>query len=322
MVGVAGADFQQELLFAFGGGDPQITIAVLDGPVDRTHDCFRGARLAPLDTAAGARCADGHATAQGTHIASLIFGQPCSSVEGVAPLCRGLSVPIFGDDRPDCSQADLAQAIVMALDHGAHVIHISGGLFEGRRQPTAELSAAVAQCNDHNALIVAGAGRDGCASLLRRCGATNLLPVGAIDRHGRLIGGGDASLHEIGIAVPGARLIGAAREGGISERRGANYSAALIAGIAGLLLGAQTATGQAPDPAAAIEAILGSATPRLAARTDECQRAWIGRANVEAAAARLTGVIYDSAANSPFGLWHLAQTNPQSSVHAAFRPRA
>jgi subtilisin family serine protease len=168
MVGVVGADFQQEILFAFGGGDSQITIAVLDGPVDRTHDCFRGARLTPLETAAS-KGADGHATAQGTHIASLIFGQPCSSVEGVAPLCRGLSAPIFADDRPGCSQTELAEAIVMALDHGAHIIHVSGGLFEGRRQPTAELTAAVARCNDHNALIVAGAGRDGCASLLRRC---------------------------------------------------------------------------------------------------------------------------------------------------------
>jgi hypothetical protein len=268
------------------------------------------------------RCAEEFASAQGTHLASLIFGQPCSSVEGVAPLCRGLIAPIFSDDRPGCSQADLAQAIVMALDHGAHIIHISGGLFEGRRQPTAELSAAVAQCNDHNALIVAGAGRDGCANLLRRCGAANLLPVGAIDRYGRLIGGGDASLHEIGIAVPGARLIGAALEGGIGERRGANYAAALIAGIAGLLLGTQTAAGRAPDPGAAVEAILASATPRLAARADECQHAWIGRANVEAAAARLTGVICDSAATSPFGLWHRTQTNAQPSDHAGFRPRA
>ncbi|MBI5131659.1 MAG: S8 family serine peptidase [Rhodopseudomonas palustris] len=321
MVGVVGADFQREILFAFGGGDPLITIAVLDGPVDRTHDCFRGARLAPLETAAS-KSTDGHATAQGTHIASLIFGQPCSSVEGVAPLCRGLLAPIFSDDRLGCSQADLAQAMVQAVDHGAHILHISGGLFEGRRQPTAELIAAVAWCNQHDVLIVAGAGRDGCGNLLRRCGAANLLPVGAIDRHGRLIGGGDASLHDIGVAVPGANLIGAAREGGIGERRGANYAAGLIAGIAGLLLGAQTGNGQAPDPGAAVEAILGSATPRVAARAYECQRAWMGRANIEAAAARLTGVMHDTAAASPFGLWHRAQTSSQPSDHAAFRPRA
>ncbi|MGO3932242.1 S8 family serine peptidase [Rhodopseudomonas pseudopalustris] len=321
MVRVAGADFQKEVLFALGGGDSQINIAVLDGPVDRTHDCFRGARLVPLDTAA-AEGSDGRATAQGTHIASLIFGQPCSSVEGVAPLCRGLIAPIFSDDRLDCSQAELAQAITIALDHGAHIIQISGGLFGGPRQPTAELLDAVARCNADNALIVAGAGRDGCGSLLRRCGATNLLPVGAIDQHGRLIDGGDASLHEIGIAVPGANLIGAAPQGGIDSRRGANYAAALIAGIAGLLLGTQRQTGRTLDPGAAVEAMLSTATPRVAARAYECHRAWIGLANVEAAAVRLNDGMYDTATGTPFQLWHRAQTSAKWSDHAAFRPRA
>ncbi len=153
-------------------------------------------------------------------------------------------------------------------------------------------------------------------------GATRLLPVGAIDRRGRLIGGGDARLHEIGIAVPGAALVGAALEGSNSVRRGANYAAALIAGVAGLLLGAQSQHGQTPDPGAAGEAILNSATPRMADRAQECQRAWIGRANIEAAASRLTGVLQDTAAASPFGRWHRAQTISRQSDHAAFRPRA
>ena len=279
MVGVIGADFQQEILFAFGGGDPGITIAVLDGPVDRTHDCFRGARLVPLQTPAAAQSTDGHATAQGTHIASLIFGQPCSSVEGLAPLCRGLIAPIFRDDRLGCTQADLAYAIELALDHHADIIQISGGLFEGRRQPTAVLQAAVARCNEYNVMIVAGAGRDGCSNLLRRCGASRLLPVGATDRRGRLIGGGDPSLHDIGIAVPGTTLIGAALQGRIGERRGANYASALISGVAGLLLSAQSQEGQAPDPGAACEAIRMSATPRIVDRNHECPRAWTGRAN-------------------------------------------
>ncbi|MFC0239064.1 S8 family serine peptidase [Rhodopseudomonas telluris] len=322
MVGVVGAEFQQEILFAFGGGDAEITIAVLDGPVDRTHDCFRGARLVPLDTAAARQCADGPATAQGTHIASLIFGQACSSVEGVAPLCRGLIAPIFRDDRPVCTQADLAQAIDMAVEHGAHIIHISGGVFEGRRQPTEALIAAVDRCNAANVLIVVGGARDSCGSLLLRCGAARLLPVGAIDRRGRLIGGGDISLRDIGITVPGAALIGAALEGSNRARRGANYAAALIAGVAGLLLGAQSQHGQTPDPGAAGEAILNSATPRMADRAQECQRAWIGRANIEAAAARLTGVLQDTSAVSPFGLWHRTQTSSRRSDHAAFRPRA
>ncbi|MCG6207733.1 S8 family serine peptidase [Rhodopseudomonas sp. HC1] len=320
MVVAIGTEFQKEILFALGGGDSRISIAILDGPVDRTHDCFRGARLVPLDTPAVARSGDGATTAQGTHIASLIFGQPCSSVEGVAPLCRGLIAPIFRGDRLGASQADLAQAIGTALDHGAHVILVSGGMLEGR-QPTDELIAAVKRCNERNVLIVAGGARDGCGSLLRRSGATRLFPVGAIDRRGRLIGGSDPSLHELGIVVPGAAVLGAELEGHIGERRGANYAAALIAGVAGLLLGAQTLRGLPPDPGAVGEAMLSSATPRLADRNSECQRAWIGRANIEAAAARLK-VLQETTTASPFGMWHRAQTTSLWSDHAAFRPRA
>lgn len=322
MVGVVGTEFQQEILFALGGGDSRICIAVLDGAVDRTHDCFRGAWLVPLDTPAAVHCADGPATAQGTHIASLIFGQPCSSVEGIAPLCRGLVAPIFRDDRPGASQADLAEAINMALDHGAHVIHVSGGPIEDWRHPTDELIDAARRCNERNVLIVAGGDRDGCGGLLRHSGATRLLPVGAIDRRGRLIGGGDRGLRELGIAVPSAIVLGAELEGRNGERCGANYAAALIAGVAGVLLGAQTQHGQAPDPAAAGEAMLQSATPHMAERSQDYQRAWIGRANIEAAAARLIGMHQNASSASPFGLWRPARANSRWSDHAAFRPRA
>jgi subtilisin family serine protease len=322
MAGMAGAEFQQDILFAFGGGDPTITIAVLDGPADRTHDCFCGARLTPLETAAAARCSDdGCATAQGTHIASLIFGQPCSSVEGVAPLCRGLIAPIFGDDRLPCSQGDLAEAIMLALDHGADVIHISGGSFESRRHPTPEMIEAVARCNRQDVVIVAGAGRDGCGSLLRRCGAVNLLPVGAIDPLGRLVGGGDRSLSDIGMTVPGANLVGAALEGRIASRSGANYAAALMSGIAGLLLAAQRRNRDAHDPGAAINAILRCATPRMSSRPGECPRSWVGRANVAGVAA-LTGLVWNPSAIFPIGAWHRAPARTALSDQTALRPRA
>jgi subtilisin family serine protease len=64
----------------------------------------------------------------GTHVTSVIFGQPGSAVRGIAPDCRGLLVPVFSDRRPgQLSQLDLARAIEQAVDKGAHIINISGG---------------------------------------------------------------------------------------------------------------------------------------------------------------------------------------------------
>jgi subtilisin family serine protease len=320
MTGIAGAVFQQDILYVFGGGDPAITIAVLDGPVDRTHDCFRGARLSPLDTVAqSSRSADGQATAQGTHIASLIFGQPCSSAEGLAPLCRGLIVPIFPDDRWGCSQAELARAITLAVNHGANVINVSGGLFDRSRVPEPILIDTIARCHARNVLIVTAADSNGCSVLLRDAGARGMLAVGAIDSNGQPLAGAIGNrLQDEGILVPGSNVLGAALEGGVACRSGANFAAALMSGIAGLLLSAQISNGRSADPRAVGEAILSSATPLSAGR-----HLLTGRDNILHAAWRIAALVdgYDDIAISPS--CESIDTSPWSwTAQAAFRPRA
>src|SRR5690349_877916 len=96
-------------------GDPLVVVAVLDGPVDRGHRALAGARLEVVESTVPAAPDPGvAATRHGTAVASLIFGRhsPDSPVLGMAPGCRGLVVPIFGDAesrpgepfRPACSQ--------------------------------------------------------------------------------------------------------------------------------------------------------------------------------------------------------------------------
>jgi subtilisin family serine protease len=112
-------------------GDPRICIAVLDGPVAQSHSCFQNAQLSQLTTLTSGVANQGIATQHGTHVTSIILGQHGSSVQGIAPNCRGLIVPIFGDGSGDrlapCSQIDLARAITQAVEQGANVINVSGG---------------------------------------------------------------------------------------------------------------------------------------------------------------------------------------------------
>ncbi|PZA10533.1 peptidase [Rhodopseudomonas palustris] len=323
MGSVSGSDFHQELLFAFGGGDRNVTIAVLDGPVDRTHDCFVGAPLTPLHTAVMQRSGDdAPSSAQSTHLASLIFGQPCRSVEGIAPMCRGLIAPIFGDSRPVCAQADLADAITRALDHGAQILLIGAGSFEQPWYPSPALARAIARCNIRNAMIVASAGRYGCSTLLRRCGTLNLLPVTALDGVGQPLGGNDGNLSDIGIAVPGSSVSGAALEGRVVQRSHPNVAAALVTGAAALLLGVQRNAGLAPNPAAVAEAVRMTATPQTSPSGSALPPAWTGRKNLEAAAAYLTGRYEGAYASGLFEAWYRARAGATRSDHAAFRPRA
>ena len=62
-------------------GDPAVCVAVLDGPVDVGHPCFRGADLGEWGPCAG-RGRGGDMSAHGTHVASVIFGGPESPVPG------------------------------------------------------------------------------------------------------------------------------------------------------------------------------------------------------------------------------------------------
>src|ERR1700680_1235837 len=135
-------------------GDPRILVAVLDGPVDVSHPCFQGARLKRLPTLAPGSSKDGAASRHGTHVASIIFGQPGNAISGIAPGCSGIIVPIFADGNDGamimCSQLDLARAILQAVEAGAHVINISGGQFAATGEAAPVLARAIQTCVDHN----------------------------------------------------------------------------------------------------------------------------------------------------------------------------
>ncbi|ACF03682.1 peptidase [Rhodopseudomonas palustris] len=323
MVSVSGSELHQELLFAFGGGERNVTVALLDGLVDRTHDCFIGAPLKPINTAAAQRAGDdAPASAQATHLASLLFGQPCRSVEGLAPMCSGLLAPIFSQNRSVCGQADLADAITRSLDFGADIILIGAGAFERPWYPGFALADAVAKCNASNALIITSAGSKGCTTLLRRCGTLNLLPVAALDSVGQLLGGQCRDLGDIGIAIPGTSVSGAALEGRVVQRSNPNVAAGIVAGAAAVLLGVLCRVGARRDPGAVAEAIRMTATPRGALGGSDYPATWTGRKSLETAAAYLTGRYESAYASSLFETWYRARAGATRSDHAAFRPRA
>ncbi len=285
MVGRTAAVFRQDVLIALGGGDPNVTIAVLDGPVDLTHDCFRGARLTPLKTVASVTSADGGATEHGTHVASLIFGQLGSSIEGIAPFCGGLIVPVFGDDSLKCSQLDLARAILLAVENGAHVINISGGQLAKSGEPHPILAQAIDSCIRQNVLIVAAAGNDGCECLHIPAAVASVLAVGAMDDKCQPLPSSNygSTYRNQGILAPGSDILGAALQGGMARKSGTSFATPLVSGLAALLLSSQIKVGRSPDPRAVGEALLHSAIPCIPSGVEECSRILAGRINVQGA---------------------------------------
>lgn len=275
-------------------GDPAICVAVLDGPVDLSHPGLRGARLTQLETPASAGRGNDAATRHGTHVASEIFGRHDGTTPGIAPVCRGVSIPIFEADGAGgfrlCSQVDLARALGLALQHGANVINISGGEFSpsGRAYPV--LESAIRACTRAGALIVAAAGNDGCDCLHVPAAVDSVLAVGAMDAAGNALDFGNwgERYRTQGILAPAQDLRGAEPGGGVALGTGTSYATPLVSGVVALFLSLLLKRGHVPDPARVRAALLESALGCGHDPAPDCRRLLAGRLNVRGAFTLLT----------------------------------
>lgn len=305
-----------QTLWAETLGDPDVMIAVLDGPVDLGHDCFAGAtiatsagqvapgQVAPGQSDAGASASPSNAldaeqasavddSAQhGTHVASIIFSQHGCGVTGVAPRCRGVIIPVFhrkadGSLAP-CSQVDLARAITEAIQladkSGARalVINISGGQFVESGQAHPLLADLIAQCDRRRVLIVAAAGNQGCDCLHIPGAVPSVLVVGAMTADGAPLefSNWGSAYRNQGILTPGESIVGALPGRGVIARTGTSFATPIAAGVAALLLSWQIARGEAPDAARVRSALLEGAVGCDRQPVDDCRRLLSGRLSI------------------------------------------
>ncbi len=270
-------------------GDPRICVAILDGPVDRSHPSLAAADLMQLQTVVSREAAPGPAQQHGTHVASVIFGDHGGPVKGIAPRCKGLIVPVFmsGYHREiaPCSQVDLARAIDQAALAGANVINISGGEFtySGTAHPL--LANAVRACAGSGVLIVAAAGNEGCDCLNIPGALPSVLVVGAMDARGEpmLLSNWGELYRRQGVLAPGENILGADPGGDAVAGCGTSYAAAVVSGVCALLLSLQLKAGRKPDCLAVRSAILNSAKRCDEQPTSDCRRLLAGRLDIPGA---------------------------------------
>jgi len=271
-------------------GDERICIAVLDGPVDRSHHAFKGAKLRDVaGSYAATEASEGFASQHGTHIASVIFGQHGSSVKGIAPLCSGLLIPIFGNSTDGnairCSQIDLARAITAAVELGANIINISGGEFTSSGSAHPILGDVLNRCDQDAILIVAAAGNEGCDCLHIPAAHPSILVVGAASQDGNPLESSNwgTQYREHGLLAEGENIKGAGPNGSVVERSGTSAATAIVSGVAGLLMSLQIERGTTPRGPGIRQLLLNSADPCDEQKQTECHRYLSGLLNVESA---------------------------------------
>ncbi len=275
-----------ESIWTQSTGNPHICVAILDGAVDQSHPCFDGANLRRLPTLVeGEAVPQGIMSTHGTHVASVIFGQHDNAIQGVAPRCRGLIIPVFCDDRLRLSQLDLSRAIEQAVNAGAHIINISGGQLTDLGEAEDWLEKAVNLCKSNNVLIVAAAGNDGCECLHVPAALTSVLAVGAMDGQGKPLESSNwGKIYQTqGILALGENILGAKPGGGTVRMSGTSFATPIVSGVAALLLSLQLQRGEVPDPHRVRAAILNSALPCDQEETNEKQRCLMGKINIPGA---------------------------------------
>ena len=281
-----------ELWRAASGGDPEIRIAIIDGPVDLHQPSLTGARLSVSDHDAAPTSAV--KSEHGTHVASVLMGAPGSSIVGLAPNCTATLYSIYreGDNGEllPSSQATLALTINRALVDGADIVNISSGQLAPTGEAQRILADAVRSCNRAGKLIVAAVGNDGCRCLQVPASLDSVLAVGACDLDGQPLpfsNFGDAYL-ENGILAPGKDVKGASPSQDVALRSGTSFATPIVTGVIGLLLSLLRMSGRDPDPRAVRTALLESATPcQFGSGTADQQRCLNGVLNISGAVAAL-----------------------------------
>lgn len=279
-------------LHAITYGEPSIKIAVLDGPVDLQHECFSGTDKTPASVNPSATA--GLALRHGTAVYSLLFGKQGSIVEGVAPGCSGLIVPIYTETQnggfAPASQVRLARAIQMALEQGANIINISGGQFSKYGDAEFLLKKAIDDCYKAGVLIVAAAGNEGCYCLHVPASDRQVLAVGSMDENGNPTVETNFGAHyqANGIIAQGVNRTAAMAGGTTFQTNGAtSYATPIVSGIVALLMSLQIKNGIKPD-AYIIKSILeNTAIPCPGDGTIDCKRFLRGKLNLPAAMAAI-----------------------------------
>lgn len=275
-------------------GHHDIIVAVLDGPVNIDHPCLHNASLKVFNQSTVASSRAGAASRHGAAVASILFGQPGSALEGIVPGCSGVVIPIFQDAEDGgfvaCTQIELAGAMLKALHAGANVINISGGEFAlGPADPA--LVSAVTACEDAGVLVVAAAGNEGCDCAHFPAAFPTVLAVGALAADGGPLPSSNwgAAYDNHAVMTLGENLPTAKLDGGVELRSGTSMACAVVSGAAAWLLSEMATAGLSPDPLWVRRVLLGS-VEKIADGAPDNGRALSGRLNLTAALDRLASL--------------------------------
>lgn len=226
-------------------GRPEISIALIDGPVLLNHQELAGAAIHEIPGTLKAMCtrAETIACTHGTFVAGILSARRGSAAPAICPQCTLLVRPMFEDsgesdgDMPSATPANLAEAIVDSVKWGARVINLSVTLIQPSPQHETELQDALDYAANRGAVVVAAAGNQGLVGSTLITRHRSVIPVAACNQQGRPLNRTNLgrAIARRGFSAPGERIISLGTNGATRTSSGTSAAAPFVTGTIALL---------------------------------------------------------------------------------------
>lgn len=239
-------------LRALSLGNRNVRLALLDGPAALDHPCFAGASVQQVS---GAWLSDtppaDWAVQHATGIASIVVGQPGTSVEGIAPGIHVINVVSVSEESSTPLELTLARAIEAALTLGPDIIHMAQCIPSQTSTIGDLLARALHQASAAGVLLVAPAGNNSGSSFCAPADQPAVLAVGGLDDDGSVRDRSNRghAYDGHGVMAWSENLLVATPDGKTKREAGTSGAAPQVSATAALLLSIARNAGLDPTPA-------------------------------------------------------------------------
>jgi subtilisin family serine protease len=224
-------------------GRADMTIGLIDGPVDRTHPDLASEQVRDLSAVPQSVDGGGRACLHGTFVAGILCARRTSAAPAICPGCTVVVRPIFNeaahaaDSMPRSTPAELARAILDCVEAGARVLNISAAIARPTINGDRVLKEALDRAVSRGVIVVVAAGNEGTLGGTTLTSHPWVIPVAACDLRGRPSDYSNLghSIGRRGLAAPGDRITSLGAAGASLTLSGTSAAAPFVTGAVALL---------------------------------------------------------------------------------------
>jgi subtilisin family serine protease len=232
-------------LMELTGGRPEVTVALIDGPVTRGLPALPSDRVRDASGSSSASCTSTGSVAcqHGTFVAAMLAANRDLGAPGICPGCSFIARPIFLETYsgtqgiPLATPEELAAAIADCVRGGARIVNLSLAIVRATSRGERELTLALDEAAGRGVLVIAAAGNVATVGSTAITRHPWVIPVGGCDLQGRalVMSSLAASIGQRGLSAPGDGITSFDPSGALVTSGGTSVATPFVTGAAALL---------------------------------------------------------------------------------------